>query len=471
MLTLDKLTSLCKRRGFIYPSSEIYDGFGAIYDYGPLGIELKNNIAKAWWKSMVQLRRDIVGLDSAIFMHPQVWVASGHTGAGFDEALIECRGCHNRIRADFLLMDKFGIDADKAPIDEINKILKDLRSQGKKVTCENCGSSDLAEAKRFNLLVKSNLGSPTDALSEENVVYLRAETCQGIYLNYKNIVDTMRVKIPFGVAQIGKSFRNEIVARQFIFRTREFEQMEMQYFVKPGDDDKYFEELKKLRYNWYLEYGISKENLKWHEHEKLAHYASAAYDIEYNFTAIGGFKELEGIHARGDWDLSQHTKHSGVKLDYFDEATNERFTPHVVETAAGLNRNVLAFMSDAYCEEEVDGEQRVVLKFDPRIAPMKVAILPLQKKPEALIEKSDEIWQNLAKNWMCDFDVAGSIGKRYRRQDEIGTPFCVTIDFDTIGQGDKKLKDTVTIRERDSMKQERIKIKDLVEYLEERLGD
>ncbi|HOW60423.1 MAG TPA: glycine--tRNA ligase [Candidatus Moranbacteria bacterium] len=458
--SMDKIVSLCKRRGFVFPSSEIYGGFAAVYDYGHYGTLLKNNIRDAWWKHMVQLQDDVVGLDSAIFMHPMTWKASGHVDS-FDDPQIDCKKCKNRMRADQIL-ESFGINADKESLEFINAELNKLREQ-KKLKCQNCSSTEITEAKRFSLMVKSNLGSPTEALSEENVVYLRPETCGGIYLNYKNILDSTRAKIPFGIAQIGKAFRNEIVARQFIFRTREFEQMEMQYFLHPNDMKEKYEMWKKLRWDWYLEYGMKKEDIKWHKHEKLAHYASEAYDIEYNFKSLGGFKEVEGIHARGNWDLSQHSKFSGVDLSYLDEKTKEKYIPHIMETSAGLNRIFLMFVDKAYTEEEVNGEQRVVLKLDKRLAPIKIAIFPLMKNKPELVEKAKNIYNELRKEFMCEFDDNGNVGKRYRRQDEIGTPYCVTVDFESLED------EAVTVRDRDTMKQERIKISELQDYFQKNL--
>ncbi len=452
----EQIISLCKRRGFIFPSSEIYGGMQAIYDFGHIGNLLKNNIRDAWLRHMVQLREDVVSLDSAIFMHPKTWEASGHV-AGFDDPQVDCRKCKSRFRADHIL-EKFGVDVDKAPIEEVNEELNKIREKGK-LNCSNCGSSDMTEAKTFSLMVKSNIGSPTDKLSEENVVYLRPETCGGIYLEYKNTLESMRLKLPFGIAQVGKAFRNEIIARQFVFRTREFEQMEMQYFLHPDQMDEKYEMWKELRWQWYLEYGIDERSIRWYKHKKLSHYASQAYDIEYNFKSLGGFKEVEGIHARGCWDLTQHSKHSGVDLSYLDEKTGERFIPHILETSAGLNRQVLMFIDHAYTEEDVDGEVRVVLKFDKRIAPIKVAFLPLSKKPE-LIKKTKEVREMIMPHYMTNYDETQSIGKRYRRQDEIGTPYCVTVDFDTLED------EAVTVRDRDTMDQERVKIKDLVNYLD-----
>ncbi len=448
---MEKLVSLAKRRGFVFPSSEIYEGFTAVYDYGPYGVELVNNIKKEWWRTMTQLRSDVVGLDSAIFMNPKVWEASGHV-SGFSDPLTECRKCHSRLRLDSLL-EEMGVFADeKMNEEEINKIFTKNKD---KIKCPNCGSSDFTPGKKFNLLVQSNLGNFTSDWTKEPV-YLRGETCQGIYVNFKNVLDTARVKIPFGIAQIGKAFRNEITARQFIFRTREFEQMEMQYFIKPGDDAKYFDEWKKIRFNFYLDLGIKPENLRWHKHENLVFYAKEAYDIEYNFPF--GFKELEGVHARGDYDLSQHSKFSGQDLVCLDPVSQKKFIPHVVETSAGVGRTFLAIFNEAYQEEEIEGETRIVLSLSPKLSPIKIAVFPLLKNKPELVKKAQILFDDLKQNWRCEFDDNGNIGKRYRRQDEIGTPYCVTVDFESLE------KDDVTIRHRDSMKQERIKIQDLKNF-------
>ena len=459
---MQNIISLAKRRGFVFPSSEIYGGFAAVYDYGHYGTLLKNNIRDAWWRHMVQLRDDVVGLDSAIFMHPVTWKASGHVDS-FDDPQVDCKKCKSRWRADHIL-EQFGVSADKQPLEFINAELDKLREL-KKLKCANCGSIELTSAKRFSLMVKSNLGSPTDALSEENVVYLRPETCGGIYLEYKNTLDTARVKLPFGIAQVGKAFRNEIVARQFIFRTREFEQMEMQYFLHPSMMKEKYEEWKKVRWEWYLEYGMSESDIRWYRHEKLAHYASEAYDIEYNFNALGGYKEVEGIHARGDWDLSQHSKFSGQDLTYADPQSGEKFIPHIMETSVGLNRLFFMFMDKAYAEETVNGETRTVLKFDKRLSPIKAAIFPLLKNKSELVAKAREVYNALKPEFMCEFDDSGNIGKRYRRQDEIGTPYCITVDFDSLENGE------VTVRDRDTMAQIRIKIADLENYLRDNLGN
>jgi glycyl-tRNA synthetase len=455
--SLDKIVSLCKRRGFVFPSSEIYDGFTAVYDFGPYGVELANNIKKEWWKTMTQLRDDIVGLDSAIFMSPKIWEASGHV-KGFSDPLTECKKCHARLRLDALLEDA-GIFADeKMTEEEINQIFEDNKA---KIKCPTCGAQDFTPGKKFNLLVQSNLGNFTSDWTKEPT-YLRGETCQGIYVNYKNVLDSARVKIPFGIAQIGKAFRNEITARQFIFRTREFEQMEMQYFIKPGDDHQYYEEWKAARWKFYLDLGIKEKNLKWHKHENLVFYAKEAYDIEYNFPF--GFKELEGVHARGDYDLTQHSKFSGQDLSYLDPFTNDRFMPHVVETSAGVGRTFLAVLSEAYQEEELDGEMRIVLKLAPKLAPIKIAIFPLLKNKPELVAKAREVFDGLKLKWRCEFDDNGNIGKRYRRQDEIGTPYCLTIDFDSLENGE------VTVRDRDSMEQIRVKISELDKYFQEKIN-
>ncbi len=453
---LQNIISLAKRRGFVFPSSEIYGGFAAIYDYGHYGTLLKNNIRDAWWRHMVQLRDDVVGLDSAIFMHPTTWLASGHVDS-FDDPQVDCKKCKARWRADHIL-EQFGVSADKQPLEFLNAELDKLRSE-KKLKCANCGSTDLTAAKRFSLMVKSNLGSPTDALSEENVVYLRPETCGGIYLEYKNTLDTARVKLPFGIAQVGKAFRNEIVARQFIFRTREFEQMEMQYFLHPSMMKEKYNDWKQTRWNWYLNYGMDESDIRWYKHEKLAHYASEAYDIEYNFKALGGYKEVEGIHARGDWDLSQHSKFSGQDLSYADPQSGEKFIPHIMETSVGLNRLFFMFLDKAYAEEEVNGETRTVMKFDRRLAPIKAAIFPLLKNKPELVAKAREVYEALREEFMCEFDDSGNIGKRYRRQDEIGTPYCITVDFDSLAGDD------ATVRDRDTMAQTRVKMNLLADYV------
>ncbi len=445
---MEKIVSLAKRRGFIFPSSEIYGGISSCWDYGPVGVELKNNIKRLWWKHMVEDRQNIVGLDSSIIMSPKVWEASGHLTAGFADSLVECKECNHRFRSD------------------------DLEEMGK-TRCPDC-NGELTETKQFNLMMKTFIGPVED---KSAATYLRAETCQGIYMNFNNSIDTMRMKIPFGIAQIGKSFRNEITPGNFVFRMREFEQMEMQFFIRPPhlikaakkkdknvkDGAEWFEYWQEERLKWYKEMGVKEENLRLRDHgeDELAHYAKGARDIEYKFPF--GFKELEGIHDRGDWDLSNHAKHSKQDLSVYDEESKEKFIPNIIETSAGADRSALVFMLDAYYEEEVKGEQRVVLKFDPRIAPFKVAVLPLMRKPE-LVAKAEEVFDLLRDKFITRYDETGSIGKRYRRQDEIGTPLALTIDYDSLD--DKK----VTVRDRDTMKQERVLISKLHKVLQEKLG-
>ncbi len=438
---MQKIISLAKRRGFVFPSSEIYGGFGSSYDFGPLGVEMKNNIKKAWWDEMIKNHENIVGLDAAILMNPKVWQASGHLTAGFADELVECKKCHHRFRKDFL----------------------------EKGECPDCGG-ELTSPQKFNLMMKTFVGSVEDKASE---TYLRAETCQGIYMNFENVLDSMRLKIPFGIAQIGKSFRNEITTKDFIYRVREFEQMEMQWFCHPKEADKFFDHWKSERMKWYLNLGIRKENIRFKEvpKEELAHYAKRAVDLEYNFPF--GWKEIEGIHNRGDWDLSNHSKHSGQDLKYFDDETKEKYYPHIIETSAGVDRSFLTFLIDAY--QEIEGartkttkaakEVEIVLKLDKKIAPIKVAVFPLVKNKPELVKKSKEIFELIKPYFMCLYDEADSIGRRYRRQDEIGTPFAVTCDFETLE------KEDVTLRDRDTMKQERIKIEDLIKILRDRLED
>jgi glycyl-tRNA synthetase len=433
--TMEKIVSLCKRRGFVFQSSEVYGGQAGAWDYGPIGIELKNNIQRAWWREMTQLHDNIVGLDAAILMHPRVWEASGHV-ENFTDPLVDCKKCKSRFRADQI---------DPACLE--------------KRVCPDCGG-ELTDTRKFNLMFKTHIGPAEDTAS---IVYLRPETAQGIYVNYKNIVQSNRMKIPFGIAQVGKAFRNEIVTKNFIFRTCEFEQMEMQFFVKPGEDEKWFDFWRKERWNFYKKYGARMERLRWHQHGpgELAHYAKDAYDIEYEFPM--GFRELEGVHNRTDYDLTRHTEFSGKDLQYIDQDNGaERYIPYIIETSAGLTRNVLMFLCDAYDEENVgkDGEEdiRVVLRFHPKIAPVTVAVLPLQKK-DGLAELAREIKNELKEDFMTDYDQSGTIGKRYRRQDEIGTPFCVTVDYET------KDVDTVTLRYRDSMEQIRVARKEIASVI------
>ncbi len=428
-VSMEKLVSLCKRRGYIFPSSEIYGGMGACYDYGPLGVELKNNVKAAWWRSVVQERDDIVGLDSSILMHPEVWVASGHVG-GFADPLVDCKQCRKRWRAD-----------------EIG----DTR-------CPDCGG-ELTEPRMFNLMFRTFVGPVED---DASVVYLRPETAQGIFVNFQNVVSSTRKKLPFGIAQTGKSFRNEITTGNFIFRTREFEQMEIEYFVRPGTDVEWFERWVDDRLKWYTGLGISRDNLRLREHarENLAHYAKACTDIEYLFPI--GWGELEGIANRTDFDLRQHAGHSGKDLSYYDDETKEHIVPYVVEPSAGVDRSVLAFLADAYAEEPDKDEVRVVLRLHPALAPVKVAVLPLSKN-EKLLPLSHEVHDGLRRCWMVQYDNAQSIGRRYRRQDEIGTPYCVTIDFDSLEDN------AATVRDRDSMRQIRVPIAALRSTLDAKL--
>lgn len=448
---MEKIISLCKRRGFVFPSSEIYGGYAAIYDYGPYGVLLENNIKEAWWKSYVQLRDDIVGLDSSIFMNPKIWEASGHV-KGFSDPLVECKDCHTRSRADKLL-DEIGVKADeKIDVDEINSIFSKYQN---KIKCPNCCKGNFTKIKKFNLLVKSNLGSFTGDL-DSDPSYLRGETCQGIYVNYKAVIDSMRVKIPFGIAQIGKAFRNEITARKFIFRTREFEQMEMQYFCHPDDEMNQYEKLRKFRWEFFTDLGLKSENLKWHRHDNLVFYAKEAYDVEYNFP--WGFDELEGVHARGNYDLTQHSKFSGTELTYTD-SKGEKYVPHIIESSVGVGRLLLAIIVDSYHEEETKNGTRVVLKLSKKLAPIKVAVSPLLTNKPELVERAKKLMAKLRKHFFCEYDDNGNIGKRYRRQDEIGTPYCVTVDFDSLVDG------KVTVRDRDTMVQERVLESKLVGYL------
>jgi glycyl-tRNA synthetase len=451
----DAVINLSKNRGFVYPSSEIYGGSRSAWDYGPLGVELKENIRRAWWRSMVTGREDVVGLDSAVILARQVWEASGHVET-FTDPLVECTSCHHRYRADHLI-EEFEARKDRAPQDGLAE-----------VACPHCGTRGAwTEPRQFSGLLKTYLGPVDD---EDAVHYLRPETAQGIFLNFLNVMRTARKKPPFGIAQTGKSFRNEITPGNFIFRTREFEQMEMEFFVEPGTDEEWHEYWLQQRWNWYVDLGIDPANLRFYEHakEKLSHYSKRTVDIEYRF-GFGGseFGELEGIANRTDFDLKTHGAHSGANLTYLDPATNERYTPYVIEPAAGLTRAVLAFLLDAYREDEAPNakgelEKRTVLRLDPRLAPVKVAVLPLSRNAD-LSPKARDLAATLRRQWNVEFDDAQAIGRRYRRQDEIGTPFCVTIDFESLED------DAVTVRERDSMRQERVAISQVFEYLAPRL--
>ena len=494
------LVAHAKEYGFIFPSSDIYDGLSAVYDYGQMGVEMKNNIKKYWWESMVHLNDNIVGIDSAIFMHPRIWEASGHVGA-FNDPLIDNKDSKKRYRADVLIEDylakleekmnkevekgrrKFGdafneeqfratnpnVHRSKVKYDEVlgrmttalnDNNLEELRQIiiDCEIACPISGTRNWTDVRQFNLMFSTQLGNVDGGVG---TIYLRPETAQGIFVNFLNVQKTGRMKIPFGIAQIGKAFRNEIVARQFIFRMREFEQMEMQFFVRPGSEMEWFKKWKETRLSWHKALGLGPDKYRFHDHEKLAHYANAATDIEFDFPF--GFKELEGIHSRTDFDLSQHQKFSGRKIQYFDPETNESYTPYVIETSIGLDRMFLAILSVAYTEEKLEGgDERVVLRLPAAIAPVKLAILPLVKK-DGLPEKAREILDMLRFDFNCQYDEKDSIGKRYRRQDAIGTPFCITIDHDTLQD------DCVTIRYRDTMEQERVPVSKLHDIVSEKI--
>ena len=496
-----KIVSHCKEYGFVFPSSEIYDGLGAVYDYGQLGVELKNNIKQYWWQSMTLLHENIVGIDSAIFMHPTIWKASGHVDA-FNDPLIDNKDSKKRYRADVLIEDqlakydekiekevakgrkrfkeafneeefrttngrvleiaakrdalheRFAVALNDSNLEELRQIILD-----EEIVCPISGTRNWTEVRQFNLMFKTEMGSTSEGAS---TIYLRPETAQGIFVNYLNVQKTGRMKIPFGIAQIGKAFRNEIVARQFIFRMREFEQMEMQFFVKPGTELEWFSKWKETRMAWHQALGFGAENYRFHDHEKLAHYANAASDVEFKMPF--GFKEVEGIHSRTNFDLSQHAQFSGKKIEYFDPELNESYTPYVIETSIGVDRMFLSVMSHAYEEEQLEGgDSRVVLRLPAALAPVKLAIFPLVKK-DGLPEKAHEIMNELRFHFKCAYEEKDSIGKRYRRHDAIGTPFCVTVDHETLNDG------CVTIRERDTMKQERVKIEDLRALIEDKVS-
>ena len=436
---MDKLVSLCKRRGFVFQSSEIYGGLGSVWDYGPLGVELKKNVKDRWWRSMVHDRDDIEGIDAAILMAAKVWEASGHV-SGFTDPLVDCKTCKARFRADKL-------EDARCP-------QKPSKKPGEHTTCQ------LTEPRLFNLMFKTFMGPVEEQAA---TIYLRPETAQGIYVNYLNVLNSSRQRIPFGIAQIGKAFRNEITPGNFIFRTREFEQMEMQFFVKPGADLEWFEKWREWRMAWHHAIGLTPSKLRWHEHGpgELAHYAKAAYDIEYEFPF--GWNEIEGIHDRTDFDLNRHQEHSGKKLEYFDQVENSRYVPYIVETSAGADRVTLTLLVDAYREEQVEGETRVVLGFHPSIAPIKAGLFPLVKK-DGLPELTQKLHHELKKRFNCFYDDSGAIGRRYRRMDEVGTPFCITVDNDT--PNDQQ----VTVRLRDAMTQERVALDKVGEYVSSRLS-
>ncbi|WP_314558193.1 glycine--tRNA ligase [uncultured Parvimonas sp.] len=456
--SMEKVVSLCKSRGIIYPGSEIYGGLANTWDYGPLGVEFKNNVKKAWWKKFVQQSKYNVGLDSSILMNPEVWVASGHVGS-FSDPLIDCKECKSRFRADKLIEDFYfennlgDINVDGWENEKVEELIKE-----KNICCPNCKKQNFTPIRRFNLMFKTFQGVTEDSKSE---IYLRPETAQGIFVNFKNIARTSRKKIPFGIAQVGKSFRNEITPGNFTFRTREFEQMELEFFCKPGEDLEWYNYWKNYSFNWLLSLGMNEETLRLrdHEQEELSFYSKATCDIEFLFPF--GWGELWGIADRTDYDLSRHIEVSGEDLRYIDPVTNEKYIPYCIEPSLGADRVALAFLCNAYDEEEIgEGDVRTVLRLHPAIAPFKAAILPLTKK---LSDKSDEIYDELSKYFMIDTDVSGSIGKRYRRQDEVGTPFCITVDFDTLED------ECVTVRFRDTMEQERIKISELKDFIEKSL--
>ena len=450
MKSMDSVVALCKGRGFIFPGSEIYGGLSNTWDYGPLGVEFKNNIKKLWMKKFVQESETNVGLDCAILMNPRVWEASGHV-SGFSDPLMDCKECKTRYRADKLIEDA-GFNPNGMTSEQMEEFIKE-----KEISCPNCKAKNFTGIRKFNLMFKTFQGVTEDKKSE---IFLRPETAQGIFINFSNVQRSMRKKVPFGIAQIGKSFRNEITPGNFTFRTREFEQMELEFFCKPGTDAQWFEFWKNFCENWLLSLGMSKENIRIRDHEKeeLCHYSSATSDIEYLFPF--GWGELWGIADRTDFDLKQHQKFSGKTVDYFDPETNERYIPYVIEPSLGADRVALAFLCDAYTEEEIEGEKRTVMKLHPALAPFKACVLPLSKK---LSEKAKEVKKELSKCFMVDYDEAGSIGKRYRRQDEIGTPICITYDFESEEDG------CVTVRDRDTMKQERIKIESLKDYISKKI--
>jgi len=458
--TIDTIVSLCKRRGFVFPCGEIYGGTRSAWDYGPLGVELKDNIKRQWWRSMVQQRDDVVGLDSSVILPTKTWEASGHV-ATFSDPLIECLSCHRRFRADHL---QEAVAEKQAKKSSENGAVKPDDIPLSTIACPNCGTrGSWTEPKAFSGLLKTYLGPVED---ESGLHYLRPETAQGIFLNFANVMNSARKKPPFGIAQIGKSFRNEITPGNFIFRTREFEQMEMEFFVVPGSDEEWHQYWIDTRTQWYVDLGISMDNLRHFEHakEKLSHYSKRTVDIEYRFRFQGSeWGELEGVANRTDFDLKTHSEASGTDLSYFDQTTGERFIPYVIEPAAGLSRSLMTFLLDAYSEDEAPNtkggvDKRVVLKLDKRLAPIKVAVLPLSRNAD-LTPKARDLAAQLRRNWSIDFDDAGAIGRRYRRQDEIGTPFCITVDFDTVDDH------AVTVRERDSMAQERVALDQVEDYL------
>ncbi len=466
--TMEKIVALCKNRGFIYSGSELYGGLANTWDYGPLGVELKNNVKRAWWKKFVQESKLNVGVDAAILMNPRVWEASGHVST-FNDPLIDCKACKSRFRADKLIEDYLSENPVEGVVVEAMKdedMLEFVREH--KTPCPNCGKFDFTDIRKFNLMFKTHQGVTEDSASE---VYLRPETAQGIFVNFKNVLRTTRRKLPFGICQIGKSFRNEITPGNFIFRTREFEQLELEFFCEPGTDLEWFEYWRNFCKEWLLKLNIKEENLRLrdHEQEELSFYSKATTDFEYLFPF--GWGELWGIADRTDYDLKRHQEFSGQDLSYYDQANNERFIPYVVEPSLGVDRMTLAFLVEAYDEEVINAEKndtRVVLRFHPALAPFKAAVLPLSKK-ERLKNVAEELQAELSKYMTCDYDETGSIGKRYRRQDEIGTPYCITVDFETVGEEGESGDGAVTIRERDSMEQVRLPISDVKDYILEKV--
>lgn len=452
---LKDIVSLCKRRGFIFPGSEIYGGLANTWDYGPMGVELKNNVKRAWWKYFVQSRSDMVGLDASILMHPRVWEASGHVG-GFSDPLVECIECRKRHRGDQLLEDQAGVQAAGMDLKEIGKQIEE-----RDVQCPDCGAKSFTEPRNFNLMFSTKMGVVEESTQ---TVYLRPETAQGIFVNFNNVLNSYRIKIPFGIAQIGKAFRNEITPRQFVFRTREFEQMEIEYFVRPGEEGECFAKWLEYCENWFFSLGIRKENLARREHDprELAFYSNRTVDLEYRFP--WGFGELVGIASRTDYDLSQHNRFAEKKLEYFDQESRHRFIPYVIEPSFGVDRSLLTFLLDAYEEENLDKGQRIFLKLHPDLAPVKFGVFALKRNEPALLELSEKIFSRLSACWNIQLDNGGNIGKAYRRQDEIGTPYCVTVDFESLSDR------TVTVRERDTTRQERVSIDRLREYFVDRLS-
>jgi glycyl-tRNA synthetase len=456
---MDKIVSLCKRRGFIFQSSEIYGGTGSCWDYGPLGVELKNNVKRVWWRDNVQFRSDMVGLDSSILMHPRVWEASGHLDH-FTDPMVDCKACRKRFRCDKLDDDVW---VHYCAATKGNRFMVAAREPckhcgAKRTLCPACGKGDLTDPRQFNLMFKTFMGPVED---DAAVTYLRPETAQGIFVNFDNVLQSMRMKLPFGIAQIGKAFRNEITPGNFTFRTREFEQMEIEFFVMPGTDEEWHQRWIDERFGWYPKYGLRKENLRLREHEKdeLAHYAKRTADIEYLFPM--GWSELEGIANRTDFDLKQHAQFSGKALEYFDDEGKQKLIPYVIEPSAGADRATLAFLVNAYHEEEVRGEKRVVLRLHPELAPINIAVLPLLKKNDRIVETAKKICAGLRQRWHAVYDDTASIGRLYRRQDEVGTPYCVTVDVQTVGDDKSAADEKVTIRDRDTMEQVRVPINNL----------